>query len=134
VNKPDLVLFVGEALVGNDGVDQLVEFDRRLVDHASDGAAPRRIDGIILTKFDTVDDKVGAALSMVYKTGIPVLFLGTGQQYTDLRCVARSGGSSRPRCAGRRVTRRTPLWPYPLGGASERLGGPAESCWEPAHS
>ena len=65
VNKPDLVLFVGEALVGNDGVDQLVEFDRRLVDHAVDSASPRRIDGIVLTKFDTVDDKVGAALSMV---------------------------------------------------------------------
>ena len=85
VNRPDLVLFVGEALVGNDGVDQLVEFDRRLVDHATDSAAPRRIDGIILTKFDTVDDKVGAALSMVYQTRIPVVFLGTGQQYQDLR-------------------------------------------------
>jgi signal recognition particle receptor subunit alpha len=85
VNKPDLVLFVGEALVGNDGVDQLVEFDRRLVDHAVDSASPRRIDGIVLTKFDTVDDKVGAALSMVYRTGIPVVFLGTGQQYPDLR-------------------------------------------------
>ena len=85
VNKPDLVLFVGEALVGNDGVDQLVEFDRRLVDQAVDAAAPRRIDGIILTKFDTVDDKVGAALSMVYRTQIPVVFLGTGQSYPDLR-------------------------------------------------
>jgi len=85
VNKPDLVLFVGEALVGNDGVDQLVEFDKRLVDHAVDSASPRRIDGIVLTKFDTVDDKVGAALSMVYRTGIPVVFLGTGQQYPDLR-------------------------------------------------
>ena len=38
-----------------------------------------------MTKFDCVDDKVGAALSMVYKTGIPVLFLGTGQRYGDLR-------------------------------------------------
>ena len=28
VNKPDLILFVGEALVGNDGVDQLKEFNR----------------------------------------------------------------------------------------------------------
>jgi signal recognition particle receptor subunit alpha len=85
VNKPDLVLFVGEALVGNDGVDQLKEFDKRLVDHAVDAAAPRRIDGILLTKFDTVDDKVGAALSMVYQTSIPVVYLGTGQAYPDLK-------------------------------------------------
>jgi signal recognition particle receptor subunit alpha len=79
------VLFVGEALVGNDGVDQLAEFNRKLAEFAADRAAPRRIDGIVLTKFDTIDDKVGAALSMVYGTGIPVLFLGTGQKYTDLR-------------------------------------------------
>lgn len=85
VNKPDLVLFVGEALVGNDGVDQLVEFDRALRDYAVDRSTPRCIDGILLTKFDTIDDKVGAALSMVYKSGIPIAFLGTGQKYTDLR-------------------------------------------------
>lgn len=85
VNKPDLVLFVGEALVGNDGVDQLSEFDRALVDLAVDATNPRRIDGIVLTKFDTVDDKVGAALSMVYRTSIPIVFLGTGQQYQDLK-------------------------------------------------
>jgi signal recognition particle receptor subunit alpha len=85
VNKPDLVLFVGEALVGNDGVDQLCEFDRALVDYAVDSNKPRKIDGILLTKFDTIDDKVGTALSMVYKTGIPVVFLGVGQHYQDLR-------------------------------------------------
>jgi signal recognition particle receptor subunit alpha len=83
--RPDLVLFVGEALVGNDGVDQLQEFSRSLVDQAVDAKNPRRIDGIVLTKFDTVDDKVGAALSMVHRTGIPVVFLGVGQQYQDLR-------------------------------------------------
>lgn len=44
-----------------------------------------QIDGIILTKFDTVDEKVGAALSMSYKTGQPILFVGTGQKYTHLR-------------------------------------------------
>jgi signal recognition particle receptor subunit alpha len=90
-NKPNLVLFVGEALVGNDGVDQLVEFDRALVDHAEDRAAPRRIDGIFLTKFDTIDDKVGAALSMVHRTRIPVVFLGTGQKYTHLRRINVGG-------------------------------------------
>jgi signal recognition particle receptor subunit alpha len=124
VNAPDLVLFVGEALVGNDGVAQLVEFDRALVDYAADRERPRRIDGIVLTKFDTIDDKVrerrrmgrlvwreivgtlrdsgrrtrvwsinlpllrfqvGAALSMVHRTSIPIVFLGVGQQYGDLR-------------------------------------------------
>ncbi len=86
VNAPDAVLFVGEALVGGDGVHQLLEFDRALVDHAKGLVdAPRRIDGILLTKFDTVDDKVGAALSMVHATKIPVAFLGVGQQYQDLR-------------------------------------------------
>ena len=85
VNKPDLVLMVAEALVGSDGVDQLRAFDRSLVDYAVDASAPRRIDGVLLTKFDTVDDKVGAALSMVYHTGIPVVYLGVGQGYADLR-------------------------------------------------
>ena len=83
-NSPDLVLFVGEALVGNDGVDQLELFDRALADY-SDRADPHRIDGIVLTKFDTIDDKVGAAVSMVYKTGQPVMFVGTGQKYTNLK-------------------------------------------------
>lgn len=46
---------------------------------------PHRIDGIVLTKFDTIDDKVGAAVSMVYKTGQPIMFVGTGQKYTHLK-------------------------------------------------
>ena len=46
---------------------------------------PRTIDGILLTKFDTVDDKVGAALSMVYTTGKPIVYVGTGQKYTNLK-------------------------------------------------
>ena len=84
VNNPDLVLFVGEALVGNDGVDQLYHFNKCLAD-LSTLNRPRLIDGIILSKFDTVDDKVGAAVSMVHKTGQPVVFVGTGQKYTHLR-------------------------------------------------
>jgi len=58
VNEPDLVLFVGEALVGNEAVDQLVKFNQALADHAPLGAPARLIDGILLTKFDTIDDKV----------------------------------------------------------------------------
>ena len=57
INEPDLVLFVGEALVGNDGVDQLRKFNQALADH-SDVNDPHLIDGIVLTKFDTIDDKV----------------------------------------------------------------------------
>lgn len=109
-NDPDLVLFVGEALVGNDGVDQLTQFNARLLDLApprnsakppssSNGNAddenvagttvregrPCAVDGIVLTKFDTIDDKVGAAVSMVYASGAPVMFVGCGQTYVDLK-------------------------------------------------
>ncbi|XP_076438427.1 signal recognition particle receptor subunit alpha-like isoform X2 [Babylonia areolata] len=84
VNQPDLVLFVGEALVGNEAVDQLTKFNQALADH-SNATNPRLIDGIILTKFDTIDDKVGAAISMTYTTGQPIVFVGTGQTYTDIR-------------------------------------------------
>ena len=57
MNEPDLVLFVGEALVGNEAVDQLVKFNQALADHSSK-ENPHLIDGIVLTKFDTIDDKV----------------------------------------------------------------------------
>ncbi|XP_044951974.1 signal recognition particle receptor subunit alpha-like [Hordeum vulgare subsp. vulgare] len=84
LNNPDLVLFVGEALVGNDAVDQLTKFSQKLAD-LSTAPTARSIDGILLTKFDTIDDKVGAALSMVYVSGAPVMFVGCGQSYTDLK-------------------------------------------------
>ena len=80
-NEPDLVLFVCEALVGNDGIDQLQMFDRAL----RTGGHSRQIDGIVLTKFDTVSDKVGAALTMTHITGAPVAFVGTGQKYNHLK-------------------------------------------------
>lgn len=63
-NRPDLVLFVGEALVGNEAVDQLVKFNQALVDN-SHSDRPRTIDGIVLTKFDTVDDKVSCVCAFV---------------------------------------------------------------------
>ncbi|KAI3875868.1 hypothetical protein MKW92_034656 [Papaver armeniacum] len=84
LNSPDLVLFVGEALVGNDAVDQLSKFNQKLADLSSSPTS-RVIDGIVLTKFDCIDDKVGAALSMVYISGAPVMFVGCGQSYTDLK-------------------------------------------------
>jgi hypothetical protein len=79
------VLFVGEALVGNDGVDQLVKFNRALSDLSED-KQPRLIDGIVLTKFDTIDDKVGAAISMTYSTGQPIMFVGVGQT-CECKCL-----------------------------------------------
>jgi len=85
INNPDLVLFVGEALVGNDAIDQVSKFNRALIDMSPDPRKPRGIDGMLLTKYDTVDDKVGAALSMVYVTGQPIVFVGTGQKYPHLR-------------------------------------------------
>ena len=83
VNNPDVILFVGEALVGNDAIDQLTKFNQSLVDFGIP-QNPRTIDGIILSKFDTVDEKVGAALSMVYTTGKPIVFIGVGQKYSHL--------------------------------------------------
>ena len=61
-----------------------MKFNQALIDLSKE-KEPRKIDGIILTKFDTIDDKVGAALSMVYTTGQPIVFVGVGQHYTDLK-------------------------------------------------
>lgn len=84
VNDPDKIIFVGEALVGNEAIDQLTKFNQALKDY-SERSAYRQIDGMILTKFDTIDEKVGAALSMTFITGKPIFFVGTGQTYTDLK-------------------------------------------------
>ena len=61
LNSPDLVLFVGEALVGNEAVDQLKKFNQALADFSM-AENPRLIDGILLTKFDTIDDKVSCVI------------------------------------------------------------------------
>jgi len=61
INNPDKIIFVGEALVGNEAVDQLEKFDRALRDYSSTTGTgmERGIDGTLVTKWDTVDDKVG---------------------------------------------------------------------------
>jgi len=69
MNQPDLVLFVGEALVGNEAVDQLVKFNQALIDNSAawnNGGGVRTIDGIVLTKFDTIDDKVKPSLLHIF--------------------------------------------------------------------
>jgi len=73
VAKPDLTLFVGESITGNDCVEQAKKFDEIV-----------GIDGIILTKSD-VDEKGGAAISVSYVTKKPILYLGVGQEYDDLK-------------------------------------------------
>ncbi len=72
VAKPDLVLFVGDALTGNDAVEQAKGFEQAV-----------GIGGVILTKVDA-DAKGGAALSIAQTVGRPVLYLGEGQEYEDL--------------------------------------------------
>ena len=57
-NNPDKIIFVGEALVGNEATDQLTKFDRSLKDFSSSTGNGRGIDGMLVTKWDTVDDKV----------------------------------------------------------------------------
>jgi signal recognition particle receptor subunit alpha len=80
-NQPDMVVFVGEALVGNDGIDQVKMFDKAV----SFQSKSQKVDAILLTKFDTVSDKVGAALTMTHVTNAPILFVGTGQKYHHLQ-------------------------------------------------
>ncbi|KNE57620.1 hypothetical protein AMAG_04484 [Allomyces macrogynus ATCC 38327] len=86
LNRPDKIVFVGEALVGNESIDQLTKFNTALRDF-SNQADPRDIDALLLTKFDLIADKVGAAVSMTYITRRPILFVGTGQTYTDLKRI-----------------------------------------------
>jgi len=73
VSQPHLVLFVGDALAGNDAVEQAVEFQRML-----------KFDGAVLCKLDT-DAKGGAALSIAHATGRPIVLAGVGQGYDDLQ-------------------------------------------------
>lgn len=69
MNNPDKIIFVGEALVGNEAVDQLTKFDRALRDFsfASGGSGKGRgIDGMLVTKWDTVDDKVSTGVTRCF--------------------------------------------------------------------
>ena len=73
VVNPDMTIFVGDSLAGNDTVNQAREFYKYV-----------KFDGSILTKRDA-DAKGGAALSIVKATSTPILYLGTGQEYSDLK-------------------------------------------------
>jgi len=72
IANPHLTLFVGDALAGNDAVDQARMFQEIM-----------KFDGAVLTKMDT-DAKGGAGLSIAFATGRPIVFAGIGQGYDDL--------------------------------------------------
>ncbi|HUI01733.1 MAG TPA: signal recognition particle-docking protein FtsY [Nitrososphaerales archaeon] len=73
VVSPDLKIFIGDSLAGNDAVSQAELFSKYT-----------GFDGAILTKVDA-DSKGGAALSIAFTTKRPILFLGVGQSYDDLK-------------------------------------------------
>ncbi len=75
VAKPDLKIFVGEAITGSDLLEQLSKFNDSI-----------GIDAAILTKAD-VDEKGGALISVGEVTGKPIIFLGMGQEYGDLKIL-----------------------------------------------
>jgi fused signal recognition particle receptor len=72
VVEPDMIIFVGDSLAGNDVVEQAIQFDKVV-----------GIDAAILTKLDA-DAKGGAALSIAHSVGKPILFISVGQRYGDL--------------------------------------------------
>ncbi len=71
VAKPHLTIFVGDALTGNDAIEQARRFNEYV-----------GIDGIILTKVDA-DAKGGASISIAYAIKKPLYFIGIGQGYED---------------------------------------------------
>jgi fused signal recognition particle receptor len=72
IANPDLKLFVGDSLAGNDALYQAKEFNKYV-----------GIDASILTKLDA-DAKGGAALSVSHEIEKPIIFVGVGQKYEDL--------------------------------------------------
>ena len=72
VIKPDLIVYVDEAVAGNDAVIRAEEFSKSV-----------GIDAVMLTKVD-MDPKGGAAISIAHAVGKPLLFIGTGQAYEDV--------------------------------------------------
>ena len=72
IAKPDLKVFVGDSLAGNDAIEQARVFDKAI-----------GIDAIILTKIDT-DAKGGAALSIAHTINKPIAFVCNGQEYGDI--------------------------------------------------
>ena len=72
VVKPDVKLFIGDSLAGNDTINQAREFFQYT-----------NFDGAILTKIDA-DAKGGAAMSIAHITSKPITHVGIGQGYDDI--------------------------------------------------
>mgnify|MGYP001626136486 CR=1 FL=1 len=72
VAKPNLVIFVGDSLAGNDIISQAITFDKEV-----------GFDAVILCKVDA-DAKGGSAISIAHVLKKPIIYLGTGQGYDDL--------------------------------------------------
>jgi fused signal recognition particle receptor len=72
VVKPDVKLFIGDALAGNDTINQAREFFHYT-----------NFDGAILTKVDA-DAKGGSAISIAHITSRPIVYIGMGQGYDDI--------------------------------------------------
>jgi fused signal recognition particle receptor len=72
VVKPDIKLFIGDSLAGNDTINQAREFFQYT-----------NFDGAILTKIDA-DAKGGAAISIAHITSKPITHVGVGQGYDDI--------------------------------------------------
>ena len=75
VTKPDMKIFICDALTGNDAIGQAKIF----YNHTE-------FDGVIMTKMD-VDTKGGSAISISYITSKPIVYVGTGQRYDDLQSI-----------------------------------------------
>lgn len=73
VTNPDLKIFVAESIAGNDATEQAKTFNQAI-----------EIDGSILSKVD-VDEKGGTIISVSHATNKPIFYLGTGQEYGDLK-------------------------------------------------
>lgn len=76
--NPNKIIMVGEALVGTDSVEQAINFNNAF-------GNKRSLDFFIISKVDTVGDLVGTMINMVMATKVPILFVGTGQTYTDIK-------------------------------------------------
>jgi signal recognition particle subunit SRP54 len=66
--NPDDVLFVADAMTGQDAVNVAEEFHRQVA-----------FTGVVLTKMDG-DARGGAALSILHVTGVPVRYVGVGEK------------------------------------------------------
>jgi signal recognition particle subunit SRP54 len=69
---PDQVFLVVDAMTGQDAVSSAKAFNDAL-----------ELDGVIMTKLDG-DARGGAALSVKHVTGVPIKFIGTGEQIEAL--------------------------------------------------